>query len=79
MFAWAFEGDWDPAEGIQSNRVDIEWPTGSGNWASWPEIDRAGFFSPRAAKERMKLAQHPFIDRLTAALARKRCAGVPVA
>ena len=76
VFAWAFEGDWNPTDGILSNRVDIEWPAGSGNWASWPEIDRAGFFSPRAAKERMKLAQHPFIDRLTEALSRRRSPSV---
>ncbi len=74
VFAWAFEGEWDPNDGIQSNHVDVEWPTGSGLWASWPEIDRAGFFSPAAAKERMKLAQHPFIDRLADALAGARYA-----
>ena len=32
------------------------------------------FFSPTAAKERMKIAQHPFIDRLADALAGARYA-----
>jgi len=68
VHAWGFHGEWDEHEGIRSNRVNIEWPPGSGVWALWPEIDRAGFFTPEAAKERMKPAQHPFIDRLIVAL-----------
>jgi predicted NUDIX family NTP pyrophosphohydrolase len=79
VFAWAFEGQWDSTQGIQSNCIDVEWPAGSGHWSSWPEIDRAGFFSPAAAKERMKLAQHPFIDRLADALARARYAQMSTA
>ena len=79
VFAWAFEGQWDPTQGIQSNHVDVEWPVGSGHWSSWPEIDRAGFYSPAAAKERMKLAQHPFIDRLADALALARYARLSAA
>jgi len=79
VFAWAFEGQWDSTQGIESNCIDVEWPAGSGHWSSWPEIDRAGFFSPAAAKERMKLAQHPFIDRLADALARARYAQMSTA
>ena len=79
VFAWAFEGKWDSTQGIQSNHVSIEWPVGSGQWSSWPEIDRAGFYTPAAAKERMKLAQHPFIDRLADALALARYARLSAA
>jgi predicted NUDIX family NTP pyrophosphohydrolase len=68
VHAWGFHGDWDEQEGIRSNQVNIEWPPGSGSWALWPEIDRAGFFAAESAKERMKAAQHPFIDRLITAL-----------
>jgi predicted NUDIX family NTP pyrophosphohydrolase len=68
VHAWAFPGDWDETAGIRSNHVNIEWPPGSGRWSEWPEIDRAGFFSVQAAKDRLKQAQHPFIDRLISAL-----------
>ena len=66
--AWAFQGSWQEGDGIQSNHVEIEWPPGSGSWRSWPEIDRAGFFDEEGAKQRLKIAQHPFIDRLIIAL-----------
>ena len=55
---------------IQSNTVDIEWPPGSGRWSTWPEIDRAAFFTVPAARERMKFTQQPLIDRLSELLAR---------
>lgn len=69
VHAWAFAGDYDDSLPIRSNHVQIEWPPGSGNWADWPEIDRAAFFSIRDARERLKVTQHPLLDRLLAALA----------
>jgi predicted NUDIX family NTP pyrophosphohydrolase len=68
VHAWAFEGDFDEAAGFRSNLVEIEWPPGSGRWERWPEVDRAGFFSIPQAKERLKLAQHPLLERLMSAL-----------
>ena len=64
VHAWAFSGDWEDGCPIQSNTVDIEWPPGSGKWDSWPEIDRAGFFSVVAARVKLKQSQHPLLDRL---------------
>jgi predicted NUDIX family NTP pyrophosphohydrolase len=64
VHAWAFEGDWDEAQGIRSNQIRVEWPPGSGRWADWPEIDRAGFFSISAARLRMKISQQTLIERL---------------
>jgi predicted NUDIX family NTP pyrophosphohydrolase len=69
VHAWAFAGDHDESQPIRSNRVQIEWPPGSGVWADWPEIDRAGFFSIPAARERLKISQHPLLDRLVQSLA----------
>lgn len=68
VHAWAFEGDWDDAQPIRSNTMEVEWPPGSGRWGTWPEIDRAGFFSLEAARERMKFTQQPLLDRLIATL-----------
>jgi len=39
--AWAAESDFDAA-GAVSNTFDLEWPPGSGQVRSFPEIDRAG-------------------------------------
>lgn len=70
VHAWAFSGDWEDGCPIQSNTVDIEWPPGSGRWSTWPEIDRAAFFTVPAARERLKFTQQPLIDRLAELLAR---------
>ena len=66
VHAWAFEGDWDASSPIRTSLVEIEWPPASGQWSVWPEIDRAAFFQVEAAREFLKLAQHPFLDRLAA-------------
>ena len=64
VHAWAFEGEWDEDDGIQSTPFSLEWPPGSGISMEFPEIDRAGFFTLDRARERLKVAQHPLLDRL---------------
>ena len=61
--AWAVEGDLDPAA-IRSNTFEIEWPPKSGRKATFPEVDRAGWFSPEEAREKILPSQSPFIARL---------------
>ena len=61
--AWAVEGDLDPAR-LRSNTFEIEWPPKSGRKAAFPEIDRAGWFSPEEAREKILPSQSPFIARL---------------
>ncbi|MFM7103140.1 MAG: NUDIX domain-containing protein [Verrucomicrobiota bacterium] len=68
VHAWAFEGDWEEGRQLQTSLIEVEWPPGSGRWERWPEIDRAAFFDLDAARERLKQAQHPLLDRLLAAL-----------
>jgi predicted NUDIX family NTP pyrophosphohydrolase len=68
VHAWAFPGDWDPSRPLQSNTFPVEWPPRSGNIQHFPEIDRVGFFSLAEARKKLKQAQHPFLDRLEAAL-----------
>ncbi len=61
VWAWAFEGDCDPAQ-VRSNSFSMEWPPGSGRWSQFPEVDRAAFFRFEAAKEKINPAQVPFLE-----------------
>jgi len=49
--AWAAEADFDAA-GAVSNTFDLEWPPGSGQMRSFPEVDRAGWFTVEVARVR---------------------------
>ncbi len=66
--AWAFEGDCDPSK-LVSNHCQVEWPPRSGRMIEIPEVDRGGWFSIEAARERILKAQEPFLDRLILNLA----------
>jgi predicted NUDIX family NTP pyrophosphohydrolase len=63
--AFALEGDLDPRT-LRSNVFELEWPPRSGKRLSFPEIDRAGWFSPQEAERKILPAQAPFIARLLA-------------
>jgi predicted NUDIX family NTP pyrophosphohydrolase len=65
--AWALEGDFDPAT-LTSNRFELEWPPNSGRKVSFPEVDRALWFSPAEARQKILPAQHEFITRLRDAI-----------
>jgi predicted NUDIX family NTP pyrophosphohydrolase len=69
--AFALEGDLDVAE-VRSNTFQIAWPPGSGRVASFPEIDRAEWFTLPAAREKILASQAPFLDRLEALCAIRR-------
>ncbi|HEY6729295.1 MAG TPA: NUDIX domain-containing protein [Polyangiaceae bacterium] len=68
VVAWAFEGD--AAQGYlpPSNTFEIEWPPRSGRKRSFPEVDRAEFFTLDVARSKLLEAQLPFLDRLLAKL-----------
>jgi predicted NUDIX family NTP pyrophosphohydrolase len=68
IHAWAWEGDADPTA-VTSNSMKVEWPRGSGRWATFPEVDRCAWFRPSEARERLNPAQAELIDRLETALA----------
>ena len=61
--AWAAEGDLD-ADAVHSNTFRMEWPPRSGRWATFPEIDRAGWFGVDEARDKLNPAQAEFVDRL---------------
>jgi predicted NUDIX family NTP pyrophosphohydrolase len=62
---FAAEGDFDPAS-LDSNRFQMEWPPRSGRIASFPEVDRAGWFTLAEARDRMIEGQRLLLDRLEA-------------
>ena len=68
VHAWAVEGDCDAAA-CRSNEFTMEWPPKSGKSASFPEIDRAQWFSLEEARRRMLPGQVPFLDELERRLA----------
>jgi len=63
VHAWAVEGDID-AETILSNTFEMEWPPKSGKKQSFPEIDRAAWFSLEEASVKINKAQYGFINDL---------------
>lgn len=63
VLAWAAQGDADPAR-LTSNAFEMEWPPRSGRTASFPEIDRAGWFGPEAARRKILKGQKPIIEAL---------------
>jgi predicted NUDIX family NTP pyrophosphohydrolase len=65
--AFALEGDLDPA-GLRSNTFELEWPPKSGRKAVFPEVDRAQWFSPVTAAQKILPGQRAFIERLVEAL-----------
>jgi predicted NUDIX family NTP pyrophosphohydrolase len=65
--AFAVEGDLD-AEKIVSNTCPVEWPPRSGKTIEVPEVDRAQWFAPSAARDKIIPAQLPLLDRLAAHL-----------
>jgi predicted NUDIX family NTP pyrophosphohydrolase len=61
--AFALEGDLDP-ERIVSNTFTLEWPPKSGRFQSWPEVDRAHWFTLAEAREMILPSQAPILDLL---------------
>jgi predicted NUDIX family NTP pyrophosphohydrolase len=61
--AYAIEGDFDPSR-LESNLFEMEWPPRSGRLQSFPEVDRAAWFTVEKACEKILAGQRPFIDRL---------------
>ncbi len=66
--AWSLRGDLDTSHVI-SNTVETEWPRGSGRHISFPEVDRAEWFTVTEARRRVLDAQIAFLDRLIDQLA----------
>ena len=63
VYAWAVEGDIN-AETVFSNTFKMEWPYKSGKYQTFPEVDKAAWFSVTEAKEKINPAQAAFINEL---------------
>ena len=61
--AWAVQGDID-AGATTSNTFEMEWPPRSGERRSFPEVDRAEWFSLDDARTKLVAGQLPLLDRL---------------
>jgi predicted NUDIX family NTP pyrophosphohydrolase len=61
--AFAVEGDLD-ADAISSNKFEIEWPPKSGKHQSFPEVDRAAWFSLDEARAKINPAQREFLEKI---------------
>ena len=72
VHAWAFRGDLVEGHEHRCNTFRMEWPPGSRRYEEFPEVDRVEFFSLSEARRKLKSTQHPFLDRLSAAVAETR-------
>ena len=70
VYVWALEKDVD-AEKIKSNLFELEWPPKSGKKRSFPEVDKAAWFSIEEAKEKINPAQAALIDQLKSVINKK--------
>ena len=63
IYAWSLQKDIDPAQ-IKSNHFEMEWPPRSGKKKSFPEIDKASWFSPDQAAVKILAGQAAFLAEL---------------
>ena len=63
IYAWGIQGNCDPGK-IKSNSFTIEWPPKSGSKKSFPEVDRAAWFSADEAMQKIVPGQKGFIEEL---------------
>ena len=68
VVAWAVAADLDVAR-LRSNTFTIEWPPRSGTMASFPEVDRYGWFALVEAALKINAGQRPLLDALASILA----------
>lgn len=61
--AWAVKADFD-ASSIKSNLFEMEWPPKSGKKQSFPEVDKAGWFSFEEARQKILPGQTALLEDL---------------
>jgi predicted NUDIX family NTP pyrophosphohydrolase len=67
VVAWTVRCDLDVSK-VTSNSFEMEWPPRSGTMQSFPEVDRAAWFSLSEARLKLLKGQQPFLDRLVEVL-----------
>ncbi len=71
LTVWAVQARAD-VRWVRSNMFTMEWPPGSGKKQDFPEVDRAGWFTPAYAKQKVVKGQVELVERLCEKL------GIPV-
>lgn len=66
--AWAVEGDIDVSS-VEGGTFEVEWPPRSGNLRTFPEVDRAAWYTLEEARTKLLSGQLPLLDRLDEVLA----------
>jgi len=64
VHAWAVEGDFETAA-LSSNTFQMEWPPRSGRQQTFPEVDRAAWFTLDVARRKILKGQLPLLDELS--------------
>lgn len=60
ILAWLVEAELDVGA-LKSNLFEMEWPRGSGEVRSFPEVDRADYCDPATALRRIHRGQRPIL------------------
>lgn len=63
IFAWALQSN-IAATFVSSNTFEMEWPPGSGKKQTFPEVDKATWFSVHDAKKKINEGQKRLIEEL---------------
>jgi predicted NUDIX family NTP pyrophosphohydrolase len=63
VYAFAVESEFDPAA-LRSNLFEMEWPPRSGRRQSFPEVDRAEWFTMAIAGRKILSGQAPLLRQL---------------
>jgi predicted NUDIX family NTP pyrophosphohydrolase len=63
VYAFAVNGDLDVGT-VASNTFEMEWPPKSGRMQTFPEVDRAEWFTLSIARTKILDGQLPLLDRL---------------
>ena len=63
IYAWAQQKDINPSQ-IKSNNFEIECPPKSGKNKSFPEIDKAAWFTMEEARKKIVSGQAPLLNEL---------------
>lgn len=63
VYVWALEAEFNPDE-LQSNTFPLEWPPRSGKMTQFPEVDKAAWFPPETAVQKIHKGQVPILEQL---------------
>lgn len=67
IHAWAVEEEFNVDE-LTSNFFEMEWPPKSGTVQSFPEVDKAAWFTLEQAQQKINSGQQPLLVELASKL-----------